>query len=400
MGRGVYHRFNLGASGGSTQGGGVDSFDATTVYAAGESVSYMGGIFVTDSGAAASTNNPMDALGTGTDQWRWVSGRVLVDTVPAAHAQGPDFVFDKTEAISFVKCDVNGTLIYTQHSPNENFSPPIPFVFTAIGDADGGAYDPQIVGADINVEVTVDGAVQANPVFPFNIVAGTDTRFVYTLPNGDPENITQFQFQNDNVGSFEGDMSRISPTTMVGAFQGTPLTQIPNIDTSRADSFVTAYAGLTAPQDWPDNDYSSATNVSSEFNAANAFSGVYPLTDMGPNQLNMVNRFINVNGLTGVSAGQVFNANNARSLHFGCSSLADYPAGVFDTATSTDYNNAFRNCALTQQSVDNILASIVASGISSTSNISLQGGTSSTPSAAGLADVATLQGRGWNVIHN
>ena len=70
-----------------------------------------------------------------------------------------------------------------------------------------------------------------------------------------------------------------------------------------------------------------------------------------------------------------------------------------DTSIATNYTNTFFGCALTQTSVDNILASLVVSGRTNGS-INLTGGTTSTPSAAGLASKATLLSRGWTVTHN
>jgi hypothetical protein len=66
----------------------------------------------------------------------------------------------------------------------------------------------------------------------------------------------------------------------------------------------------------------------------------------------------------------------------------------------------FQNCALDQASVDAILAKLVSlDGTNSTSlyqnrNVYLHYGTNAIPSAQGLADVATLQGRGCNVYVN
>lgn len=59
----------------------------------------------------------------------------------------------------------------------------------------------------------------------------------------------------------------------------------------------------------------------------------------------------------------------------------------------------FSSNALTQSTVDNILVRLVATGVTNGS-IDLSGGTSSAPSATGLAAKATLQGRSWNVYTN
>ena len=69
------------------------------------------------------------------------------------------------------------------------------------------------------------------------------------------------------------------------------------------------------------------------------------------------------------------------------------------------YNFYAENCALSQEDVDYILSILV--GLDGTNGttlfnglVTLRGGTSSPPSAAGLASIATLQGRGCNVYVN
>jgi len=56
-------------------------------------------------------------------------------------------------------------------------------------------------------------------------------------------------------------------------------------------------------------------------------------------------------------------------------------------------------CALTQTNIDYILATLDANGASN-GEVDLSGGTSSSPSAAGLTSQANLQGKGWTVTVN
>lgn len=60
----------------------------------------------------------------------------------------------------------------------------------------------------------------------------------------------------------------------------------------------------------------------------------------------------------------------------------------------------FDNCALTEGAVDHVLARCVASQSFVSGTVKLNGGTSASPSAVGLADVAILQARGVTVLHN
>jgi len=76
-----------------------------------------------------------------------------------------------------------------------------------------------------------------------------------------------------------------------------------------------------------------------------------------------------------------------------------FPAGVFDTCTATNFNNAWTNCALSQQSVDNILVSLDTAG-QENGIVNIDGGTSSPPSLTGWNAVASLEGKGWTVMVN
>lgn len=96
-----------------------------------------------------------------------------------------------------------------------------------------------------------------------------------------------------------------------------------------------------------------------------------------------------------VSAASAFLASlNAA----GCSSLANVSLPLYEP--SNGRNQTFSGCALSQASVDHILARCVASAAYVSGTVNLSGGTSSAPSAAGLVDKATLQGRGVTVLTN
>jgi hypothetical protein len=90
-----------------------------------------------------------------------------------------------------------------------------------------------------------------------------------------------------------------------------------------------------------------------------------------------------------------------------CFSLTTFPANMFDTCTSAAFGEAWRNCALDQTSVDNILVSLDASGVlNGTVNIDNvidsfgDIGTNSAPGVAGLAAKASLEAKGWTVAVN
>jgi hypothetical protein len=73
--------------------------------------------------------------------------------------------------------------------------------------------------------------------------------------------------------------------------------------------------------------------------------------------------------------------------------------GVGNLLFSLSKNINVTGCGLTQGSVDNILAAIV-TGAKTNGTIQMQGGTNSTPSAAGIISKNTLLSRGWTVTTN
>lgn len=81
--------------------------------------------------------------------------------------------------------------------------------------------------------------------------------------------------------------------------------------------------------------------------------------------------------------------------------LTDINLPNFAIGSITNCDLVFRNNALTQSCVDNILAKVDASPTPSGSkSLQLQGGTNSTPSAGGLVSRASLIGKGWTVSTN
>ncbi|MBS3739606.1 MAG: hypothetical protein KGY51_11545, partial [Psychroflexus sp.] len=85
-------------------------------------------------------------------------------------------------------------------------------------------------------------------------------------------------------------------------------------------------------------------------------------------------------------------------------SLTSFPANMFDNNNASNYDRAFENNALDQQSVDNILISIEASAQANNitnGTLDIDGGTNATPSATGQAAADSLRNTfGWTVTLN
>jgi hypothetical protein len=88
-----------------------------------------------------------------------------------------------------------------------------------------------------------------------------------------------------------------------------------------------------------------------------------------------------------------------------CTTLADFPANVFDTTgtlVATAFSDAFINCALTALSIENILVSLDTNGASNNS-LNVQGGTNagaSTWTPAANTAYSNLITKGWSIVNN
>ena len=99
-------------------------------------------------------------------------------------------------------------------------------------------------------------------------------------------------------------------------------------------------------------------------------------------------------------------ANRFNAAWKDCTSLTDFPPHMFDKtrhfSSSAYFNNAWSNCALTAQSIENILVSLDANG-STAVTLTISGGTNaaySTWSQAAKDALTSLQGKSWTVTYN
>ena len=148
------------------------------------------------------------------------------------------------------------------------------------------------------------------------------------------------------------------------------ITSFPLIDTSAGTNFRSAWEGCSSLTSFQLIDTSSGTNFRGAWYYCSSLTSL-PLID--------------------TSSG-----TNFQDAWLGCSSLTTIPAGLFDNVSGGNFTDAFTNTALTQTSIDNILVSLVTSGIATGTRVFDQSG-GSAPSAAGEAAIDTLRSRGWTV---
>jgi hypothetical protein len=186
------------------------------------------------------------------------------------------------------------------------------------------------------------------------------------------------------------------------------LTSFPLIDTGAGTNFVSTWRDCSSLTSFPLIDTGAGTIFASAWNACSSLTS-FPLIDTGAGT-NFQASWMQCNSLTAFPAldfnaavGLASDANNTftgfRQTWNDCSALADFPANLFDNTTCTRYIDAFRGCALTAQSIENILVSINTANTSN-GNLSLQGGTNAVKTSwTANANTAydALVARGWTI---
>jgi hypothetical protein len=130
----------------------------------------------------------------------------------------------------------------------------------------------------------------------------------------------------------------------------------------------------------------------------------FPAIDTGSGT-NFSITWFKCSGLTSFPAIDTGSGTNFTYAWYGCSGLANFPANVFDTTGTlvpASFSASWQGCALTAQSIENILVSLDTNG---TSNIVLgiQGGTNAaktTWSTAANTAYTNLINKGWTISFN
>ena len=219
-----------------------------------------------------------------------------------------------------------------------------------------------------------------------------------------------------------------SVTTFFNAWSGcSSLTSFPLIDTSSSTSFGSTWKGCSSLTLFPLINTSIGTNFSNTWNGCSSLTS-FPLinTSSGTGFNNtwrncssltsfpLINTssgnsfafaWVNASSLTSFPSCDFSSATSFTFTWSGCSSLTTFPANMFDTTgtlSSNAFGQAWTNCALTAQSIENILVSLDTNG---TSNIDLNisGGTNAaktTWSAAANTAYNNLITKGWTIAHN
>jgi len=280
-----------------------------------------------------------------------------------------------------------GTMVLATDQGTASYGVTIPAGAYDIGGR-GGQYFP---GNAIVGQLIRDGVLSAGDA------AATEAYFVEKGANASYGAVTNF-------GNFWNNWSEITSFPLIDTSSGTNfsntwinctgLTSFPLIDTSSGTNFYQTWRRCNSLTSFPLIDTSAGTNFYNAWNSCISLTS-FPLIDMSAGT-NFSNAWRYCSSLTSfplidTSAGTFF--DNAWQ---NCSSLTTIPAGLFDNVSGGDFTDAFTNTALTETSIDNILVSLVASGINAGTRVFDQSG-GSAPSSTGEAAIDTLRSRGWTV---
>lgn len=179
------------------------------------------------------------------------------------------------------------------------------------------------------------------------------------------------------------------------------LTSFPLLDVSAGINFQRAWDGCNSLTSFSLLDVSSGTDFLASWTNCSGLTS-FPQLNMSSGT-RFQETWNNCYGLTSFPAIDFSSATNFQEAWYNCRSLTTFPANMFDTTgTLTTVFNAFRECALTAQSIENILVSFDTNGATGLS-LGLQDGTNAaktTWTAAANTAYNNLVTKGWTINHN
>jgi len=252
----------------------------------------------------------------------------------------------------------------------------------------GGQYFP---GTALVGQFIRDGALSEGEA------AATEAYFVANGATASYGAVTDFE-------SFWQDRLEITSFPLINTSSGTDfqtawegcrsLTSFPLIDTSSGTNFYAAWQRCSSLTSFPLINTSSGTDFGIAWRDCSGLTS-FPLIDTSAG-INFSLAWYDCRSLTSFPLIDTSSGTDFSYAWKKCTSLTSFPANAFDNVSGGDFTDAFANTALTQTSIDNILVSLVASGISAGTRVFDQSG-GSAPSAAGEAAIDTLRSRGWTV---
>ena len=189
-------------------------------------------------------------------------------------------------------------------------------------------------------------------------------------------------------------------TTWTGC---TGLTSFPLIDTSSGIDFRSTWSGCASLTSFPPIDTSNVTNFQSTWYQCTSLTS-FPAINTS-NGTNFTSTWFSIKNYTTFPSLNFSSATTFSSAWQYSDYLSTYPANQFDftgTLVSDAFSNAFTGCALTAQSIENILTSLDTNGATNVTlgiNFGTNAAYSSWSTAAQIA-LTNLTNKGWTVTYN
>jgi len=281
-----------------------------------------------------------------------------------------------------------GTMVLGTDQGTASYGVTIPAGAYDIGGR-GGRHFP---GNAIVGQLIRDGALSAGDA------AATEAYFVENGATASYGAVTDFS-------NFWRDWSEITSFPLIDTSSGTTfrftwyrcssLTSFPLIDTSAVTNFTYAWSDCSRLTSFPLINTSSGTNFNRAWQECSRLTS-FPLINTSSGT-NFGRAWYDCNSLTSFPLIDTSAGTNFDSAWRDCFSLTSFPANAFDNVKGGNFAEAFRETALTQTSIDNILVSLVASGIAAGTRVFDQSGGSAPSAGTGQPAIDTLRSRGWTV---
>jgi len=250
----------------------------------------------------------------------------------------------------------------------------------------GYAYDITTSDGQTILANTEDTTIEFPTAGTYDVfISGSFPRF-YFNDSGDKDKLLDIK----NFGIYA-----LGSTNQDGAFYGCTNLVISATDIGHFEnvtSFVFSWRGCSSLTSFPLLDTSSGINFQIAWRDCSSLTS-FPLLDTS----NGTNFSFSWRGCSSLTSFPLLDTSSGTNFSFSwqsCSSLTSFPANAFDTNIASNYSSAFTTTNLTTQSIDDILVSLVASGVENGTFNQSEG---QAPSATGQNAITTLLDRGWTI---
>jgi len=184
------------------------------------------------------------------------------------------------------------------------------------------------------------------------------------------------------------------------------LASFPALDFSNATFIDNTWRSCRALTSFPLINFSTVTKCSGAWYDCQSLTS-FPALNLGnvTNSTGFNSTWYGCSSLTTFPAVTMTNGVTFNGTWQNCTSLTTFPANMFDTTgtlSSSAFNNSFNNCALSAQSIENILTSLDTNGQTGIT-LGIDGGTNAaktTWSAAALNAYNNLITKSWTINYN